>query len=328
MGLFDAFSASKGTAVAGQTRQAQKKAIKKSEKKAEKQEDRSLMAYEKGIPLATAAYEKGETKAVPALQQAETKQVAELNKARGDITGAQTQQLAALDQAAGVFDPLAQDANKAYDLYGNFYGVGGQQGFDTAQGQWEASPLYQAMVGEGSQGMQALDRQAASRGNPYNATDILQYQGDLAGRYLPQYTSGLWNMAGQAPEIAGAQANVYGRQADVYGQTGRDLATIQGDMSNVYGQTGRDLATVYQGTANNIGNLYNTAMTNVSSNFQNNADRRMQTGTQMAGIEGQYGQNVAAANAGAAANQWGAILGVAGLGADLGSAALGRPRTV
>lgn len=345
MALLDAFSSSSGKAAAARALKAQKKATQKAQD----------------------FLKKGQKKAVPALERAQTQAETSLNTALGQSTGALNQAQEAgqgyltqganaakdyynqgAEQALGylgsgtdkaasqyqnaldLYTPLANAANQAFTNYGNFYGNGGQQGFDTAQAQWQASPLYKAMVGEQSLGMQALDRQAGARGNPYNGTDVLDYQTQLAGRYLPQYTSDLWRMAGLAPEIAGAQAGQYGNLANLYNNQGLAQAAIAGNLgqqqagnANQLGQnqqqlaynTGTQLAGQYGGTGTQLANAQlgtGGALANAYTGFGNNmANIATQQGQNVAG----YNANVTAANNTANQNMWGAILGLASAGA-------------
>jgi hypothetical protein len=209
-------------------------------------------------------------------------------------------------QALDLYSPLAQAAGKGAEKYGNFYGLGGQEGFNTAQAEFQASPLYQAMVGEGSQGQQALDRQAAARGNPYNATDVLKYQGDLAGRYVNDYTAGLRPYLDQQGQYAGAQAGILGNMGNrLYGG-----GVAQGGMA--YG-TGQNISNLAQG-------IGTTRATGVN----------VPLAQSVAGVTAQQGQNeadmyanIVAANNAATQNKWGAInAGIAAAG-KVASAAAG-----
>jgi hypothetical protein len=211
-------------------------------------------------------------------------------------------------QALDLYSPLAQAAGQGAEKYGNFFGLGGQEGFNTAQSEFQASPLYQAMVGEGSQGQQALDRQAAARGNPYNATDTLKYQGDLAGRYVNDYTAGLRPYLDQQGQYAGAQAGILGNMGNrLYGG-----GVAQGGMA--YG-TGQNISNLTQGIGTTQATGVNVPLANTS-----------------AGLTAQQGQNeadmyanIVAANNAATQNKWGAInAGIGALG-SIGGAALGKP---
>jgi hypothetical protein len=214
-------------------------------------------------------------------------------------------------QALDLYGPIQDQANMGAEKYGNFYGLGGEEGFNTAQQEFQASPLYQAMVGEGSQGQQALDRQAAARGNPYNATDTLKYQGDLAGRYVNDYTAGLRPYLDQQGQLLGQQANIYSNMGNrLYGG-----GALQGNMA--YG-TGQNVSNLAQG-------IGTTQATGVNVPLAQSA----------AGLTAQQGQNeadmyanIVAANNAATQNQWGAINAGIGAAGTIGGAYLGKPPVV
>lgn len=278
MGLFDAFSSGSAINQAGNAFSVQKKQISKAQ-------DR-IREYG---GLARDTYTGAEQKATDYLTGAKGESLGYIDQGTGQAVGA-------LGSALDLYSPLADLANKGYAAYGDFYGLGGQEGFDRANQSWMSSPMYQAMVGESSMGQQALDRQAQARGNPYNATDTLEYQGNLAGRHLGDYTAGLSPYLQLAPQLAGAQAGIYGDMANIYNQAGRDRATIATGA-------GRDLSDLTTGTADDIGGSY------------------AGEGGSLAGLHllkgqagQQYYQSVAQANAAADQNLWGAILGLGSLG--------------
>jgi hypothetical protein len=333
------------------------KAKKESTEALRRAENKGTKALYGGQDKGIAALETGKTGAIESLTGARDQAREDLSAGRdqglgylqealatgrGDIdTGAQ----GAMDQyqnALNLYEPLAAAAGQGAEKYGNFYGLGGQEGFNTAQAEFQASPLYQAMVGESSQGQQALDRQAAGRGNPYNAADTLKYQGDLAGRYVNDYTAGLRPYLDQQGQYAGAQSNIYGNMANtLYGAGGAkaglagQLGGAMGDMAYGAGQglggyamnTGSNLSNVYTGTGANQSNVYTGTGANVS-NLAQGIGTTQATGVNVplaqtqAGLTAQQGQNEAAmyANIQAANNaqrandtaMWGNILGAAG----------------
>jgi hypothetical protein len=210
-------------------------------------------------------------------------------------------------QAADLYTPLLQQANLGAQKYGNFYRLGGAAGTAEAGEDWRGSEQYKAYSGQNELLMQQLDRQAAARGNPYNATDYANYGGQLAGAHLGDYIGGLRPYLDQQGQYAGAQAGIYGNMGNrLYGG-----GIAQGGMA--YG-TGQNVSNLAQGIAT-------TKATGVNVPLAQSA----------AGTTAQQGQNEAAmyANIQAADNAqranesslWGSILGAAG---TLGGAYLGK----
>jgi hypothetical protein len=375
MGLFDAFSSDTNTNIAAnadnEANDQLKKAVEAAKKGANQSETEYKYALSSGtgyledyLAQAISALQGGQNLAVPALQQ-------NAAQARGDVTGgmyaglgvlsdAENRALGGLseaegrgqgyfDQALGLYQPLSQAANTAYSKYGDFYGTGGQEGFDRAQSDWQSSPLYQSMVGESSLGQQSLDRQAAQRGNPYNATDTLQYQGQLAGKYLPQYTSDLWRMGGLAPELAGAQSNIYNNKAGLAQNMGANAANVTGQLGGAAGQMaygaggkladmniglGQNLADIYTGTAGRQAGAYGQTGQSLADlermiaggkagAFMDSARLQAAARTGQADTALATGANMAAANNAANTNTWNALLGAAGLGTKLATGFMG-----
>jgi hypothetical protein len=211
-------------------------------------------------------------------------------------------------QALDLYSPLAQAAGQGAEKYGNFFGLGGQEGFNTAQSEFQASPLYQAMVGEGSQGQQVLDRQANARGNPYNATDTLKYQGDLAGRYVNDYTAGLRPYLDQQGQYANAQAGILGNMGNrLYGG-----GVAQGGMA--YG-TGQNVSNLTQGIGTTQATGVNVPLAQSAANLT----------AQQGQNEADMYANIVAANNAATQNKWGAINAGISAAGTLGGAYLGKP---
>jgi hypothetical protein len=211
-------------------------------------------------------------------------------------------------QALDLYSPLAAAAGQGAEKYGNFFGLGGQEGFNTAQSEFQASPLYQAMVGEGSQGQQVLDRQANARGNPYNATDTLKYQGDLAGRYVNDYTAGLRPYLDQQGQYANAQAGILGNMGNrLYGG-----GVAQGGMA--YG-TGQNVSNLTQGIGTTQATGVNVPLAQSAANLT----------AQQGQNEADMYANIVAANNAATQNKWGAINAGISAAGTLGGAYLGKP---
>ncbi len=241
----------------------QKKQQKKAKKQFSKGEKKGIENLTAAETKGTAALERGETKGIEAIQNA-------VDTGRTDIqTGeAQGQQyidqgvqdaVAKDQQALDLYTPLQEQANAGADKYGNFYGLGGQEGYDQAKQDWQNSVQYDAMTGEASMGNQALARQAAARGNPYNATDVMAYNTNLANQHVNDYIGGLRPYLDQQGQYANAQANIYGNMGNrLYGggMAQGQMAYGAGGALAGQGMTG-GLAQgqMYGNTAGNISNL-------------------------------------------------------------------------
>jgi hypothetical protein len=398
MSLLDAFSSDTNTNIAANADQEANDQLRKAVDAAKTGAKQSVRAYDTALTSGTgylqdylaqaiSALQGGQNLAIPALQQNLAQSRGDVtggmyaglgvlsdaeNRGRSDLTGHMYGSLGVLsdtenrgqgyfDQALGLYQPLSQAANTAYSKYGDFYGVGGQEGFDRAQSDWQSSPLYQAMVGESSLGQQALDRQAAQRGNPYNATDTIQYQQQLVGKHLPQYTSDLWRMGGLAPELAGAQSNIYNNKAsltqnlgsqaaNVTQNTGSNLAQLTGQLGGAAGQMaygaggkladlstglGQNLADVYTGTAarqsgaygqtgQSLADLERMIAGGQANAYMDSARLQGQARTAQADTSLATGANMAAANNAANTNTWNALLGAAGLGTSFATGMWGK----
>jgi hypothetical protein len=376
MGMWDGGDAAKNNA--RKANKDQKKATKKANKKVKQGERKAVGALNEGKTAARTDLTTAKTEALPKLTEGRDLGNTELRQgrdtgiatsreglgtARNDFLTAKNEGLGFLEgganrardaygSARGMYQPLLDAANRGAGMYGDFFGMGGQEGFGRAQNNWQSSPLYQAMVGTGSLGMQALDRQANARGNPYNGTDVIDYQQKLAGQYMGDYIGGLRPYLDQQGQYADDMASTYNQQAAMetgLGQNQAQVADTAGsrlgaaelgtaaDISNTQVGTGQDLSGNYMNTGQNQSNV----ITGTGANLAN-----VETGTAQ-NLSGVYtGQNnLQAANlmaqgqndadmyanitaAGNVANQNKMAMINAGIQAagSLGGAALGRPK--
>ena len=135
-------------------------------------------------------------------------------------------------------DPYTQTGGQANTLYSNSLGLGGAQGNQAATDAFQTGPGYQFAL---DQGLQALNRNAASRGmlaSGNNTQDILKYSQGLANQEYGNWQNRLGTLGQQGLQAAGAQTNRQGALAGL--DTG-------------YGQ---GAANVYQNTANSLMDLY------------------------------------------------------------------------
>ena len=112
------------------------------------------------------------------------------------------------DTSLGYYDGFQPGIDAASGLYSDAIGVNGAEGNARAEGAFTVSPGYEFQV---NQGLDAIDRRAASRGmlaSGNNQIDTLGYAGGLAKQ---EYGSWLDRLAGQqgiGVGIAGAKAGL------------------------------------------------------------------------------------------------------------------------
>lgn len=240
---------------------------------------RATQQYQQFFPQATAA-ETGAVnqatgtltgQAIPALQGAEQQAVGTLQGALPQgisyLQGGYGQAGGDINQALGLYSPLAQTANQAFNMYGQALGLGGPQGNAAAVNAFRTDPGYQFQM---QQGLDALQREANSRGllASGNLTeDELKFSQGLADQGYQQWMQNLWGLGGQAPGLAGAQSGLYqtlanqriglGQQeAGMTGQTAGAVAGLQSDLgknlSNIYGGVARMQQGLGQDVAQNL----------------------------------------------------------------------------
>lgn len=150
------------------------------------------------------------------------------NKAANDLTRRQNEandlyrQNYAETQAG--FKPYAEGGASAYDQLLKSYGVGGAA---PDYSQFYQSPDYQFAL---TQGQNALDRSAASRGRLFSGAQMQgsqRFGQDLATQYLGNYRTGLGNLAGMGMNAQNSLANY---RAGYGNQLGQGITNL-GDIS-------------------------------------------------------------------------------------------------
>jgi hypothetical protein len=200
-------------------------------------------------------------------KKAEKKLEKAYSKGREELKAGKAEGLGYQDESLGLYAPLQAAASGSIGRYGDFFGAGGQAGFDSAQANWEASPTYQAMTDYNRLGIQGIDRQANARGNPYNFTDQADFLQGSASKYLGDYTSGAYNMANLERGLAGDQAGIYNNKSNIATGTGTSLnSNLMGQGNQLMGnrqamgqhayQSGVDLAGINSGSAANNAQLW------------------------------------------------------------------------
>lgn len=142
------------------------------------------------------------------------------------------------DTSLGYFEPYADAAAPAAGMYSDALGLNGAGGNARAETAFKVSPGYEFRV---NQGLDALDRRAASRGmlaSGNNQIDTLDYAGGLASQ---EYGGWLDRLAGQQ-EFG---ANVAGQQAGITTDAATRRAAVQtgrGDVKLGMGERFADLS--------------------------------------------------------------------------------------
>jgi hypothetical protein len=165
---------------------------------------------------------------------------------------AQQTQMAMYNQTNANLAPFRQTGVAANNLLGSYYGLPGSTGPSSAQWQKTLSnlPGYQFQM---NQGVQALDRSAASKGlltSGATGKALQQYGQGLGSSYAQQYIGGLSNLANQGENAAamtgqfaqnagnGIAANqIYAGNASAAGQMGQwnALGNLAGQGIGLYG---------------------------------------------------------------------------------------------
>lgn len=113
------------------------------------------------------------------------------------------------NQALGGFAPYASLFAKGANLYGDALGLGGAQGTANAQGAFHTSPGYQFQLG---QGLEALDRTAASRGmlgSGNTSADTINYAQGVANQDYGNWLNRLQPYNSLGLQTAGAQGGIH-----------------------------------------------------------------------------------------------------------------------
>jgi hypothetical protein len=136
------------------------------------------------------------------------------------------------------YDPYTTATAGAPGMQANALGLNGPAGNEAATGAFQESPGYQFAL---DQGLQALNRNAASRGmlsSGNNTQDILRYSQGLANQEYGNWLSNLGNFSGMGLNAAGGQTN------------------RQGTLAGLDTGYGNAQANVYQNTTNSLMDLY------------------------------------------------------------------------
>ena len=162
--------------------------------------------------------------------------------------------MASLDKAAGAYQPLAQKYGAGSDLYLDSLGVNGAEGNQRAVSAFQTSPGYEFAM---NQGLDALDRRAASRGMLASGNtnlDTINYATGLANQ---QYGNWQQNLAGLInPEMAATSgiAGVETGRAGLYNTDAQNrVGLASGITSGLNSQATQAANAEMQGSANLFG---------------------------------------------------------------------------
>jgi hypothetical protein len=112
-----------------------------------------------------------------------------------------------MDKLSSIYSPVTTQANAGYQAYGDATGANGAAGYQRALDSFHAGPGYQFQLG---QGLQAIDRGAASRGmlsGGGTAAAEQAYGTGLANQAFNQYVTNLAPFGNQAVTSAYGEGN-------------------------------------------------------------------------------------------------------------------------
>lgn len=169
-------------------------------------------------------------------RDAANQNIAKLNQLKteglGYLDAGKTGSLASLDSARGAYDPLATKYGAGTNLYLDSLGVNGAEGNQRAVDAFQTAPGYDFAM---NQGLDAIDRRAASRGMLASGNtnlDTINYATGVANQEYGNWQNRLGDLV--SPEMAAASgiAGVETGRAGVYQN---DANSRVGLASNVAG---------------------------------------------------------------------------------------------
>lgn len=170
------------------------------------------------------------------------------NQALGFLDQGGRQSTRYLQQAVDPWQNILDIANQGAGVYGDAVGANGQEGFDRATENFRTNPGYEFQL---NQGLDALDRRAASRGllaSGNNSIDTLTYSQGLADQSYQSYVGNLLPYLNQQTTAAGGLGNAFSNLAN-------NATQLAANKSNVATGTASGLSNIQSG----LGSLgYNT----------------------------------------------------------------------
>ena len=129
-----------------------------------------------------------------------------------------------LQQGTNLYSPYVQTGQNANTMYANALGLNGAAGNQAATSAFQQAPGYQYSL---NQGLDALDRRAASRGmlNSGNTNlDTIDYATNAANQGYNSWLSGLQGLGSQGLQATSGQANGLGSIGNLYQGIGTNKA--------------------------------------------------------------------------------------------------------
>lgn len=169
----------------------------------------------------------------------------------GYYDAAMPQSLAALDAARGAFDPLTAKYGAGTDLYLDSLGVNGAEGNQRAVDAFQTAPGYDFAM---NQGLDAIDRRAASRGMLASGNtnlDTINYATGVANQEYGNWQNRLGGLV--SPEMAAASgvAGIETGRAGLYGQDAQNRVNLaSGVAAEQNNQTTQAANAAMQGSGN------------------------------------------------------------------------------
>jgi hypothetical protein len=161
---------------------------------------------------------------------------------------------ALLQEAGGLYQPLAGTANRGYGAYADAAGANGAEGYGRARASFQTDPGYRFQM---DQGLDAINRTAAARGmlaGGNNTVDLLKYAQGLADQSWGNYVSRLAPYLQQAPAIAGAQSALLGTRAGLQSDAAGNKADVLLDIAGQQAGAGQQgMMAGQQAAANRFG---------------------------------------------------------------------------
>lgn len=229
--------------------------------------------------------------------------------------------IAARDAALGEYAGYGDSGTAAGGLYSDALGLGGGVGRTRAESAFRTSPGYAFRLNEG---LDAIDRRAASRGMLASGNTLLDtaaYAGGLADQ---EYGTWLDRLMGErdfgfnaAGARSGIRTNAGGQLADIYGNAGAGLA-------DVYGNAGSQVGGMYDAAGARLADVNMTGGAQRGAVLTGRGDVKMGVGERLADLGyatrlGRAGVNAEylAGKDNTGANVVGTIAGAGSLGAKL-----------
>jgi hypothetical protein len=161
----------------------------------------------------------------------------------GYIDQGENRSQAALNQAAGLYDPYAGAGAHASDMYANATGLNGATGSDAARAAFRAGPGYDFRVDEAMRGAERAASAGGMLASGNLMADMLARGQNLADQEYGSWLDRLGSQAGQGLQAAQGKSGTLKNLSDLYQATsgqrlGLDNAIVAGRMgaTNQYAQ--------------------------------------------------------------------------------------------